>query len=624
MMRKKGIIILVVIIVIFAVIAFFARDRYLERAIESVGQSIAGAKVEIDNFHFSLFKLTCSWDRIQVADKNDTWRNILETGKASFVLETRPLFWKRVIIKEMALENVRSGTKRTTDGKIPKKPVQPSDDKPGMADKAKTALAKQMKELPVFDLSGLGKELKIDSLVNVNNLETVQGYIKLKSYSDSTFKYWEKQADTQPYVTRLAKLETNIKSLNIDNIKDIAALTDALKKLKDIQKEVKSLKSEVGGKYKSLTQTFDDVQTKLNDAKSRLQDDIKKAQQLARLKDLDVKDVSLLLFGDPVVQKAEKILDYVALGRKYLPKAKKAVHSDKKKSPPRFKGQNIRFPFHYRYPKFLLRKANFSAASAAGDTSRAYFLEGNLTGLTNDPGVYARPTRFKLNLKKLSGNAYDISGSMDHTTDVMHDSLWITAANFGLGEVKLKKSKYFPRALNAKKGDITLAGFFAGDAINIKLNMDAKPVTFLYETDAKDRISRIVREVLAGLNQVTLTAQMKGDTSDYKLRMNSNVDQILAKEVRKTLEKNLRQAQQQVEDYVRAEAGKRRKEVEDLIEKNRKKIYAELEKVNQQVQARVDEIEKRKKEVEQRIEEEKKKLEEKAKDKLKDLFKKPG
>lgn len=624
MMRKKGIIILVVIIAIFAVIAFFARDRYLERAVESIGQSIAGARVEIDNFHFSLFKLACSWDRIQIADKNDTWKNILETGRASFVLETRPLFWKRVIIREMALENVRSGTKRATDGKIPRKPAPPSDEKPGMVAKAKSSLEKQMKDLPVFDLSGLGKKLKIDSLVNVENLETVQGYTQLKAYSDSTFSYWENQIDTKPYVERLNKLESNIKSLNIENVKDVAALTAALKKLNDIQKEIKDLKSEVEGKYTSLTQTFDDVQQRLNSVKSNLQDDISRAQQLAHLKDLDVKDVSLLLFGEPVVQQTEKILDYVSLGRKYLPKAKKVLHSDKKKSPPRFEGQNIRYPFHYRYPKFLVRKANFSAASAAGDTTRAYFLEGNLTGLTNEPYIYANPTRFKLNLKKVNGNAYDIRGSLDHTTDIMRDSLWITAANFGLGKIDLKESKYFPRAVNAKKGDIQLAGFFIGDAIDLKLDMDAKPVTFLYETEAKDRISKIVRDVLNGLNQITLTAQMKGDTTDYTLRMNSNVDKVLAQQIQNTLKKNLREAQQQVENYIRAEAEKRRKEVESLIEENRKKIYAEVEKINNQVQSRVEEVEKKKKEVEQRIEDEKKKLEEKAKDKLKDLLGKPG
>ncbi|UCE04493.1 MAG: TIGR03545 family protein [bacterium] len=625
MMRKKGIIILVIIIVIFAVIAYFARDRYLEKGLEKALQAIAGAKVEVDKFHFSLFKMECSWNRIQIANKNDPWRNILETGRASFDLETRPLFWRRVIIKEMVLENVRSGTQRETDGSLPKKKIPPSEsEQPGFVEKAKVALEKQLGEVPIFDLSGLGKKLKIDSLVDVNNLATVQAYSGLKVTADSTFAYWKSQIDVKTYTARVNELENKIKSLKldkIDEIKDVVALAELVKKLDDIRKETDSLKKDVEGKHQGLTQTFNDLQDKLKAAQNSLLGDIKRAQQLAKLKELDVKDVSMLLFGSAVVQRTEQLLDYVALGRKYLPTVKRLTASKKVEKPPRFKGQDIRFPFHYRYPKFLLRKAKLSAATAAGDTSRAYFLEGTLNGLTNQPPVYGRPTRFKIDLMKVSGNKYQLSGSLDHITEQARDSLWLKADNFGLGKVKLKKSKYFPQSVSAKKGDVSLAGFFIGNGIDLKLNLDATPVTFAYEKDATDKVSKIVREVLAGLTQLNLKAQLKGGVaSDFKLSMNSNVDNVLASQVKRTLEKNLREAQQQVENYVRTEAAKKQKEVEAIIEENRQKVYAEIDKVKQRVQEQVDEIEKRKKELEKR----KKKLEEEAKKKLLNIFKKPG
>ncbi|MBC8183483.1 TIGR03545 family protein [candidate division KSB1 bacterium] len=623
-MRKKGIIILVVIFVIFAVFAFFFRDYRIEKGLEKIGGAIAGAKVEIDNFHFSLLKMECSWKRLQVADKNDPWKNILETDKASFDLEMRPLFWKRLIINEMILENVRQGTPRTTDGSLPKKPkTEKRTAEPNIAEKAKKAIEKQFGAIPVFDLSGLGKKLKIDSLINVDNLLSVQGYNRLNLAADSSFKYWSSQLDIKVYHDRVTGLEKKIKTLKLDKIKTIPELTNALDNINKINKEIKSLKKEVQNKHKALSQTFTDMQTGLKEIESDLKNDINRAKALARLKDLDVKDVSMLLFGDPVVNKTQQILDYVALGRKYLPTVKKLKGAEKEKSPPRLKGQNISFPFHYRYPKFLIRRVKLSGATAAGDTSQAYFAAGVLNGLTNEPAVYGKPTQFEIDLNRITGNQYNIKGSLDHRTEIAYDSLWISAKRFALGEVKLKKSKYFPNALKAKKGNISAAGFFIGDGINLKLNADVSPVEFIFSQKAEDKITKIVRDVLTSLNRITLKAQLKGDTTDYKMRLNSNVDQVLANKVKQTISQNLRKAQMQVENYVRAEAAKNRKKVEALIEKNKKTMLAELDKAKQTVEKKAEEFEKKKKEVEKRIEDEKKKLENQAKKKIKDLFKKP-
>ncbi len=622
-MRKKGIIYLVVIALIVAVIAYFTRDRFLERGLEKSLQAIVGAKVEVNNFHFSLFKMECSWDQIQIANPNDPWRNIIETGRASFDLETKPLFWERTIINEMALENVRNGTKRRTDGSLPKKAKPVSESKePGFADRAKVALKKQLGDMPIFDLSGLGKKLKIDSLVNVDNLATVQAYKGLWITADSTFDSWKSQLDVKTYKTRVDELETKVKSLKLDKIdemKDAVKVVDLVKKVDDIRKDANSLKKDVEGKHEALTQTFTNLQGELKAAQNSLQDDIKKAQQLAKLKDLDVKDVSMLLFGSAVVQRYEQILDYVATGRKYMAKVKQMTASKKVKKPPRFKGQDIHFPFHYRYPKFLLRKAKLSAATAAGDTSRAYFIDGTLNGLTNQPMVFGRPTRFKIDLMKVSGNKYKLAGSLDHITEQAKDSLWLSAENFGLGKVNLKNSKYFPKAISAQKGNISLAGFFIGDGINLKVNLNATPVNFTYEKEATDWVSKIVRDVLAGLDQLNLMAQLKGGgESEYKLNLNSNVDKVLASQVKQTIAQNLRQAQQQVENYVRTEVDKKRKEVEEIVEENRQKLYAEIDKVKQKVNEITDEIDRRKKE----LEDKKKELEGKAKDKVLDIFKK--
>ncbi len=620
-MRKKGFLILLLFCAIIAIFSYFTRDRYIEKALEKTMQLIAGAKVEIDGFHYSVFKLHGQWGRLQIADKNNPWHNLIETGRASFDVEVRPLFWRKFIIREMALENVRSGTRRSRDGSLPLKITVPSDES-SLVERTKIALERQFGEIPIFDLSGMGKKLNLDSLVQADQLASVQGYRQLKLFTDSSYTFWQSQLKPGDYAVKADDIEKKIKSLKIDEIKDLAGLTSTLKIVNEIHQDVANLRNEVNEKYGGVTVTYERMQAEFAAMKDSLQGDIKRAQQLAKLQSLDMKNISMLLFGKPALQGVERIVGYISQVRHYLPTAQKVMGAQRVKKPSRFKGQDIHFPFHYRYPKFLIRTAKLSAATAAGDTSSAYFIDGTLSGLTNQPLVYNDPTKFKLEFEKLSGNQYLLQGSLDHTTEQAKDSLWIHANNFGLGKIKLKQSKYFPEAVEAKKGNLTLSGFFIGDAIDLKLNLNTAPVNFIFENEAEGRLERIFRDVLSGINNVTLNAALTGEASDYRMRMNSNVDRLLSDQLSKTLDKTLREAQMEVENYVRNAADKYRKEAESVFDKYKVSLQEQMATVHDKVMIQSTEIENKKKELEARIEKEKNKLKNKGKKTIQDFIKK--
>jgi len=629
-MRKSGLIILVVLALLAGLGYYFTRDHYLEAALEYQIEQFAEARVEIDNFHFGVFGLQCGWDRLQIANKRAPWRNIFETDRAALDFETRPLFWRKLIIREAVLENVRSGSARKTDGTLPYKIVK----EPGVVEEVFASVEKQLRELPLFDLSGLGKKLNLDSLVNVNNLASVQSYNALRDFADSSYASWKTGFDPQSYVKRAEEIKTEVASLNIDQVKDAAALVATLDKLKGIQSKANTLKEDVENKKQTLESTVAAVQEQVQNAQSSLKDDIERAQRLAKLQDIDTRQLSLLLFGAPAVQRVEQVLDYVALGRKYLPMAQAAMTSSKLEAPPRFKGQDLHFPFHYRYPRFLAREIKLSGATAGGDTSRAYFLSGGIKNLTNQPMVAGKPTQFNLNFLRVDGNQYTMSGSFDHTTNVGKDSLWIAANNFGLGNIKLPDNKHLPHALAAQKGDVRLSGFFVGDALDLRVNLNAAPVSFDFSTTPKDFVASVVQDVLSGFNRLELGLQLQGARSDYGLSIHSNLDNVLADQLKRVVGEKLAEARTQIETRVRAEVDKRRKEAEALVENYKQGLTAEMQKVRGVVDQQVEELNKRKAEIEARIEaeknkakqavdEKKKQAEEEAKKKLKGLLKKP-
>ena len=139
-MRPKGVIGLIVVILLLVGITYLISDDLIETGMERSGESIIGARVEIDNLKFSLAALAISFDRLQVTNPSDTWRNVFETGKMSFNMEWAPLAAGKVIINDISVADIRLGTKRETDGKLRGSDGQTAAEKTTMVTKDKSVL----------------------------------------------------------------------------------------------------------------------------------------------------------------------------------------------------------------------------------------------------------------------------------------------------------------------------------------------------------------------------------------------------------------------------------------------------------------------------------------------------
>ncbi len=202
-MRKGAIYFLIVLAALSGVALYFFRDRYFERALESACEAANGAKVEIDNFHFSLFRLTCKFDRLQWTDPKDTWTNLFETGPVEFGLELRPLFWKKLIVREAKFSGILLGTKRATDGWLPVPPEEP-----GIVDEIIKSVEQEIKALPVLNLGALKQKVNLDSLLDVNQLAVVQSVQAIRSEVDTTGAKWQQFIKTYDAQAKIAALQT--------------------------------------------------------------------------------------------------------------------------------------------------------------------------------------------------------------------------------------------------------------------------------------------------------------------------------------------------------------------------------------------------------------------------------
>ncbi|MCB0283412.1 MAG: hypothetical protein KDF60_12590, partial [Calditrichaeota bacterium] len=171
-MRKSGLITLLVILAIFIALGFIFTDRWLESELEDLGTGMVGAKVEIDNLDFSFIGPHLSWQRLQITNPRNTMTNMIETGFTEFKMEFWPLLRGKVIIENVQMDSIRSGTVRETDGAIPKKEKEAKESSEDKVFKdTKSNLQKEVENQPVFRLAGSIKNVNVDSIISILKLK---------------------------------------------------------------------------------------------------------------------------------------------------------------------------------------------------------------------------------------------------------------------------------------------------------------------------------------------------------------------------------------------------------------------------------------------------------------------
>ena len=107
-MRWKGFIFIGVVVGIVFLLGLVFTDQWVENRLEDFGSAVVGAKVDIDDLDIALGDMTISLSRLQVTDKDNTMKNIVETGQMLFDVHFWPLFSGKVIVESIQVKGIRT------------------------------------------------------------------------------------------------------------------------------------------------------------------------------------------------------------------------------------------------------------------------------------------------------------------------------------------------------------------------------------------------------------------------------------------------------------------------------------------------------------------------------------
>jgi uncharacterized protein (TIGR03545 family) len=569
--RWKGLIPLALGLVLAGIAyALFAEPIVRDTTAEAASKML-GTHVEIDGLTLHETEPAVELVGIRIADPFDPMKNLVEAGRIQIELERDPLLERKLVIRHLAIEQVRVGTDR--DEPAPPAPAS------GFAAQALGAVRawRQQFDVPLLSLTPIDTIRSI--VLDPSQLQTVQRALALKSDADSV-----RQAVTTAF-SELAIRETldsaravaerlqgaNPLTLGISGTRQ--AISDVRRTLNELQ----AARQRVEDLDRSTRAGLSLLQTGVAAVDDARAADFTFARGLLKLPTFAAPDIGNAVFGDVTIDRFQQLVYWSELAQDYLPPG---LDPRRKPGPQRARasGTTVRFVQSRSYPSFLLRRGDLDLEIGGdGITSGTYDLA--VANLTTAPQVVGRPVQFALaRTGGGSGMTLRAGGVLNHLQSTMRDSMTVSASGLPLPSFDIPG---LPVRADLGRGSSRLT--FARVGEQIRGNWSVRTSTVAWAPDADqarslNRLEELAMRVITGLDDIELSASVSGTLQSPSISVRSNLDRILADRVRGVLGEEVARAEQEA-----------RAQVERIVRERAAPIQAEAQRIRGEAEQRITE-----------------------------------
>ncbi len=551
--RPAGIIFFFIILLSVVIFNIFFMDSILKKVLINTGEEIFKASVEIKKLNLQLTKSKIELQGLQIADKDNEFRNIFEADKIVFDCEFISLLRKKVIIDNVELTGFATGTKRIKSGKLSEKRMKEIEKKEKkqnkenklfgvLTDKIGSKAEKEIKKLPVTKtidkVTGL-KDKKIEDLIKKEELKSYKTLISAKTRIEESKKDIENKINSLNIDKRsqeIKKKADDIKSVKVSSVADIPAATAKLKELDAIKNEINFIKNDVDS-IKSYSDQFigfaANIPYDINSAKEK---DIQIIMSKMDLDILNAKDIETALIGPVWKSRIEKILYILNTVNKYVPAGKKTKKKGYYKIV-RKKGTNIRFIADK--PSFWIKNIKISKS----DKTDGLGISGRITDMCFEQNLIKKPCVIELTGKK-DNKLFHVSIRIDRI-DEIKDVYLIKTSGFTTEDMGLNSIDYGNIRFINGFVDVEAKANMDDNKIKINGNINISRIKF----DAKDR-QDILFIILSSIENMKIGFDAIAFDSNIELGVNSDILNKIDLTLKKLYGKKMQEARNEIEKQI--------------------------------------------------------------------------
>jgi uncharacterized protein (TIGR03545 family) len=586
------------LLVVSALLIFFFIffDPLLAKGIEWGASKINKAKVDVSGLKTKIFAGRLTIERLQVTDRDNVMKNIVEAGPMVFQIELSELVEKHLIIPQAGIKGLAFNTDRKTSGELKRfnrKKDTADDGKPSAAAK----LVEKYKDRFQLNLDGLKDQAKAKVHFDPKDLELTKQANALKLKADTLPTEWKTKIDQLDVDGRLKKIESDLNEIKKTPTSGTEALTEipkSLKKLKDVKENLNQIKSDLNTTKASLSGEIKGLSASVANLKNAKQNDL--SNLLSRF-NLDFADPTRLvegLIGPSVLSRVRTTLHYVQVARQSMPSKKEQAALPVK---PRGKGLTVEFPTPAALPRFWLHEAYLAG------TFSDVVGSGQLMDVTTNPPRIGKP--MIIDLKGDKGlQKFFFKGILDSVKEESTVSLAFDAKN--LEVTKLLSGGGLAQSLKSGSGDghfsfatvgdngiegqmaLSLSRLKLDDAIFLSQVGVISGTTLSKEDVIKSKFMTNIARAIEQMPVVQITADIAGSWDDPQIKLSSNLIAALTNAIKNSVGDLVRDQKKELEAQLDQLLATHKAELDEKLAGLNSKLNEVLGSFDPQIQEKIN------------------------------------
>ena len=543
------------------------KNVIIKKAITTVCEKIFEAKCDIEKVDFKFFDSSLKIKKIEIANKNDYMKNLVDIGSITIDFDLGQLLRKRFVADELSVLEVNSGTDRKTSGELPPKKAKKikKEKKKTEKEASESKLGKVLAEKKAVAANSL--EQNITGLFNQFNPETLMQtyYSQLQTPAISQqvqeqvpqiiAKWQAKPAEIQQTVDELQKAVNDIVSFDFNSVQsNPLKIKEFIETIDSTKKNIEKVKSDANGVLNSFNSDIAEADGLRKSVQGAVTHDMNFANsEINKIKSLNISDGTKLISGmfeNVACDVLGKYYPYAVKGVDYLlelkskqatkPKKEKVKKEKTKYSIKRAPGRDI-FYRQDKVPALWIKKM---AGSGPNFSAQA-------TDIASNQDLINKPAKIDFNMD-LWGLSHTAKLVVDFRTETSEP---LIRADYGLKNIPLiipaEKFGAYPGvpSFDAKCAVDAILKIFDNEGFELTgkgLLTDLKISTVPFEPEYA---SKIYSNVMSRINTVraSVTSGFTA-TGGLKMLLDTDADVQVINSLKKEMEAQLSDIKNKLKD----------------------------------------------------------------------------